>query len=350
MRETTDRPLSRLTRPLARFLHTESSSGIVLLVCTAAAVAAANSPLADSWMRFWNTVLTVGAGRFSLSYPLWYWVNDGLMTVFFFLVGLEIKRELVSGELREARRVIAPTAAAVGGAAAPAILFFALQHGQPGQSGWAIPMATDIAFVVGLLALLGDRVPRSLKVFLLTLAIIDDLIAVLVIALFYSSAIKFGWLLGALAGFGVVAAMKQAGVRAVAAYGLAGVGVWLCTLKSGIHPTVSGAALGFLTPARPLLSAESLAAMFDRIRNRLRGSPEGPELHDALEEAAFASREAVSPLERLETAVHPWSAFLIMPVFALANAGVPFAIESLTSPIASAIAVGLVLGKPAGVL
>ena len=191
------RPIERLTRPLVRFLHIESASGVVLLAATAVALVAANSSFAESYTRFWNLRFTLGLGDWSLTYPLWYWVNDGLMTVFFFMVGLEIKREAVSGELRDIRRVISPAAAAFGGAAVPAVIYLLVLKGEPGQQGWAIPMATDIAFVVGALALLGKRVPHGLKVFVLTLAIVDDIIAVMVIAAFYSSKLSVVWLAAA---------------------------------------------------------------------------------------------------------------------------------------------------------
>jgi len=352
-RTETLRPIQRLTRPLLRFLHVESMSGVVLLVFTAAAIVAANSPVAEVYMRFWNTYLTLGAGRFSLSYPLWYWVNDGLMTVFFFLVGLEIKRELVAGELRDFRRVIAPLAAAAGGAITPVLIFLLLQHSEAGQSGWAIPMATDIAFVVGALALLGKRVPHGLKVFLLTLAIVDDIIAVLVIALFYSSQIKLAWLAAAAAGTLAVVAMNRLGIRTVAGYLLAGAGIWLFTLKSGIHPTISGVVLGLLTPAMPLISRESLRNTLDEAIVTIgagTGANGSVRLRDVVEKVDFVSREAISPLERFETEIHPWTAFVIMPVFALANAGVTFSLESITSPIATAVAVALLVGKPLGIV
>jgi NhaA family Na+:H+ antiporter len=352
-RTETLRPIQRLTRPLLRFLHVESVSGVVLLIFTVAAIVVANSPLAEAYTRFWNTHLTLGAGRFLLSYPLWYWVNDGLMTVFFFLVGLEIKRELVAGELQDFRRMIAPSAAAVGGAIMPALIFLLLQYGQAGQSGWAIPMATDIAFVVGTLALLGKRVPHGLKVFLLTLAIVDDIIAVLVIAIFYSSQIKLVWLAAAAVGTLAVVAMNRLGIRTVAGYIFAGACIWLFTLKSGVHPTISGVVLGLLTPAVPLISRESLRSTLDEAIATI-GSGAGRSgsvrLRDVVEKVDFMSREAISPLERFETEVHPWTAFVIMPVFALANAGVTFSFESIASPTATAVAVALLVGKPLGIV
>lgn len=347
------RPIQRLTRPLRRFLHIESASGIVLLACTAIAIAAANSPLATTYSRLWETKFSIGAGAFALSYPLWYWVNDGLMTIFFFLVGLEIKREIVSGELKDPRRMIAPAAAAFGGAIIPAAIYLSLQLGEPGQHGWAIPMATDIAFVVGALTLLGKRVPHGLKVFLLTLAIADDIIAVLVIALFYASQLNLLWLAAAAGGIGVVILMNRLGVRTIIGYLLAGAIIWLCTLKSGVHPTISGVVLGLLTPATPLISRESLKATLGKVSKMLATDPRqsgGAKSRDVLEEVGFASREAMSPLERFEADVHPWAAFVIMPVFALVNAGVPFSAESITNPVSLAVTLGLLIGKPLGIV
>ncbi len=343
--DTPRRPIERITRPLVHFLHIESASGIVLLVCTAIAIAVANSPLASDYSRFLETTIAINIGTFKLSYPLWYWVNDGLMAFFFFLVGLEIKREIVSGELQSFRRMIVPAVAAIGGAAVPAVVYFSFQYGEPGQAGWAIPMATDIAFVVGALAILGRRIPHSLKVFVLALAIADDIIAVLVIALFYSGQLKLMWLAGALVGIIIVIVMNRVGVRTVIGYLLAGTGVWLCTLKSGIHPTIAGVALGLLTPTTPLISRESLQKTFGKVT-----SSSSSISRENLEEVRFASREAISPLERLEAAVHPWSAFAIMPIFALVNAGIPFSVSSITNLTAVAVMTGLVIGKPLGIV
>jgi len=346
------RPIERLTKPLIRFLHIEAVSGVVLLLATGLAIVAANSPLKEAFAGFWNLTLTLGIGDWGLSYPLWYWVNDGLMAVFFFLVGLEIKREIVSGELRDIRRVVSPAVAAIGGAAVPATIYLILLGDHPGQQGWAVPMATDIAFVVGALALLGKRVPHGLKVFLLTLAIVDDIIAVLVIAVFYSSQLSFIWLAAAIAGIAVVVLMNRIGVRTVAGYIFIGASVWLCTLKSGIHPTISGVALGLLTPAIPLVSRDKLGQGLKKALNSISsGDPasKSVKLRDAIEEVTFTTRESISPLERFEADVHPWAAFMIMPIFALANAGVQFSVGAMSSPISIAVSLALFIGKPLGV-
>ena len=342
-----------LSRPWVRFARIEAASGVVLLVCAIIALVAANSAWSAEWSKLWDTRVGVGIGGAQLDYPLWYWINDGLMAVFFFVVGLEIKRELVHGELRDRKKVVLPVAAALGGALVPAGIYAALLAGQPGAAGWAVPMATDIAFVVGALALLGSRVPAGLKVFLLSLAIVDDLLAVGVIAVFLTEAPKLGWLsLAALLLVGV-AGLNRLGVRNVGLYVLVGGVAWLCTLKSGIHPTVAGAALGLLTPAGAWLGRQ-------RATEHLKAAVavlDDPDVLDggweerlAIDRALVASREARAPLERIEAALHPWVGFLIMPVFALANAGVPVSADVVRDPVAFAAGVGLVVGKPVGIL
>jgi NhaA family Na+:H+ antiporter len=348
------RPIERLTRPLERFIHVQAAGGLVLLAATLLALAAANSPLAALYRRVWEQSLETGLGGFKLAYPLWYWINDGLMAVFFFVIGLEIKRELAWGELRDPRNVVLPAAAAAGGVLVPVTAYLLLQPELPGRIGWAVPMATDIAFVVGCLALLGQRVPAGLKIFLLSLAIIDDIVAVLVIAIFFTTSINAAWLAGAVAGFGLTALLNRLGVRRMSLYVLVGVGIWLCTLKSGVHPTVAGALLGLLTPASPWLDPGTLVAVVQRAVVRVRDADigRGPdaERRAAAEDLAFAATESVSPLERLEHALHPWVSFAIMPLFALANAGVAISLGSVTHPIAGAVVVGLALGKPLGIV
>src|SRR5262245_30297984 len=262
--ELRERPLVRLTRPFHRFLHIESASGIVLAACTVLALLAANSPLAGGYERLWERTFRIAFGDVELSYPLWYWINDGLMAIFFFVIGLEIKREMVVGELSEPRRIVLPVAAAIGGVAVPILIFFAGQYGGAGRDGWAIPMATDIAFVVGCLALLGSRVPHGLQVCVLSLAIVDDILAVLVIAAFYTATIKAVWLAAALGGFSLVWLLNRLGVRTVPVYVFVATAIWLCTLKSGVHPTVAGVALGLMTPASAWLHRDSLLDIIDR--------------------------------------------------------------------------------------
>jgi NhaA family Na+:H+ antiporter len=344
-------PVDALTRPLQQFLRVEALSGILLALCTVVALVMANGPLRADWDAFWNQTLTIGVGSAQLAYPLWYWVNDALMVIFFFVVGLEIKRELVDGHLSDRRTLMLPVAAAIGGAAVPALIFVALQHGTPGERGWAVPMATDIAFVVGCLALLGKRVPTGLKVFVLSLAIVDDLIAVLVIALFYAEKFVAAWLLGAAAFTALTLLLQKLGVRRIGVYWIVGALLWLCMLKSGVHPTVAGVLLGVLTPTRPWVRRANIREVIDDTAQAIdQCEARGVRPHLALERLAFAAREARSPLDRLEDRLHPWVSFAIMPIFALANAAVPVTAAGLEDPLAIAVAVALVVGKPVGIL
>jgi NhaA family Na+:H+ antiporter len=296
------------------FVDVEVLGGLVLLVATVAALVWANvAP--HSYDDLWTTHLTIGPTGHSITEDLQHWVNDGLMTVFFFVVVLEIKRELVRGELRDPRTASLPAIAAVGGMVLPAVLYLAVNLGGAGGKGWAIPMATDIAFAVAVLALAGPRVPPNLKLFLLTLAIVDDVGAIVVIALFYSGTIAIGWLLGAVATVGGILVLQRLGVHRVLAYVLPALVLWLCVLESGIHATIAGVVLGLLTPARPLGGRETL--------------------------------------EDIETRLHPWSSFLVVPLFALANAGVHLGggrlSHALDSRVAWGIVLGLVVGKPLGI-
>jgi NhaA family Na+:H+ antiporter len=345
-------PPGRL-RALARFFRVESAGGVLLLLSAAVALCLANSRASHAFGEVWQTRIGVTVGGLDLHKPLLLWVNDGLMTVFFFVVGMEIKRELVHGEMRDPRKAALPVAAAFGGMVVPAAVYLLFQGGRPGQPGWGIPMATDIAFVVGFLALLGPRVPPGLKAMLLSLAIVDDIGAVLVIAVFYSAGISFLALGLAGLGLAVTLALGRLGVRSVPVYAVAGAGVWLAFLKSGIHPTVAGVLLGLLTPASAGLTNLELLRRAKEIQRRSQGGRDGegePDRARLLGELRLAAREAVSPLERLESALHPWVAFLIMPVFALANAGVGLEPAAFGHPVALAAAAGLVLGKPFGIV
>jgi NhaA family Na+:H+ antiporter len=346
-------PVQRLVRPFVRFLQVESASGIVLLVCTAVALGVANSRWAEAFDAFWHVRLRISVGSWELNESLAHWVNDGLMTIFFFVVGLEIKRELVDGELREPKKAALPIMAALGGMIAPAAIYLAFQYGEEGHAGWGIPMATDIAFVVGFLALLGKRAPLGLKILLLALAIADDIGAVLVIALFYSSEIAlFPLGLGAI-GFALIVFCNRIGVRTVTVYVIIGAGIWLAFFYSGIHPTVAGVILGLMTPGSAWLGrtalVEVIADAIDRL-DGVRDRPHAAEHTRLVGELATTAQESVSPLERLETALHPWVAFAIMPLFALANAGVHIESSAFGEPVALAVAAGLILGKPLGIV
>jgi NhaA family Na+:H+ antiporter len=335
------RPAARWARTVGRFFQIEAAGGLVLLACVVAALILANSPWAEAFARFWETPVRIGVGGLELNKPLLLWINDGLMTIFFFVVGLEIKRELVAGELRDPRKVVLPVAAAIGGMVAPAGVYLLLQAGQPGAAGWAIPMATDIAFVVGFLALFGPRVPVGLKILLLSLAIVDDLGSVVMIAVLYTADLSLLALGLAALGLAAVIALRWLGVREVAVYTLLGTAVWLAFLKSGVHPTVAGVLLGLLTPARPLLGGRLVLDVLTEMSRRTGDAPL-PHAHD--------HGEALSPLERLEEALHPWVAFAIVPLFALANAGVAVTPAYLGNPVALAVIAGLALGKPLGIV
>ena len=347
-------PVDRWLAPVVRFLHIEAASGVVLLVCTAVALALANSPAAEWFANLWKTPVSLSVGGFTLSGDVGHLiVNDGLMTIFFFVVGLEVKREMVHGELRDPAKALLAVFAAIGGVLLPAGIYLALQWGEPGQRGWAIPMATDIAFVVGFLALFGKRVPLGLKILLLSLAIVDDIVAVLIIAFVFTEAIAWSWLACAGGAFLVVVTCHRIGVRPISVYLLLGVFIWLAFLKAGVHPTVAGVLLGLLTPAYPWVGRTAFA---DVLTAAWRGAaldkaPSLPATTDVdFARTEFAAREAVSPLLRLEHALHPWVAFVIMPLFALANAGVVLTPSSIGEPVALAVAASLAFGKPLGIL
>jgi NhaA family Na+:H+ antiporter len=356
-----EQPVRRLVEPIARFLRIEAASGVVLLVATVAAFALANSPWSGPFLDFWSTPIGVRIGSREIAHSLRHAINDGLMTLFFFVVGLEIKRELVLGELRDPRAAALPLAAAAGGMAVPAGLYLALQLGEPGERGWGVVMATDIAFVVGCLAVLGRRVPHGLRIFVLSLAIIDDIGAILVIAVGYAGRLDLAAL--ALGAFGVSAVygLRRLGVRSIPVFVVAGVLVWFAVHESGIHATISGVILGLLTPARPWVEAPRLRTILRRVGDYLHGNgwreaagagggAGEPGQQALLRSVAFAARETLSPLERLESALHPWVGFAIMPLFALANVGVPLGATGLADPVAAAVIVGLVLGKPIGIV
>ena len=333
-------PGRRVPRVVRQFLDTEASGGVVLLVAAMVALVWANSPWSASYRTLWSTELTLGLGRYVLVEDLQHWVNDALMAVFFLVVGLEIKRELVHGDLRDRRAAAMPTIAAAGGMVVPALLYLLVTAGSGASRGWGIPMATDIAFAVGVMALLGPRVPASLKLFLLTLAIVDDIGAIVVIAVFYAGEIQPEFLLTAAALIGAMLGLRRAGVVWLAPYVVLGSGVWLATQASGVHATIAGVVLGLLAPAQRLIPG----AVARHWAGDLADEP-GPAELDAMTRLA---RSAVSPAERLEHLLHPWTSFLIVPLFALANAGVELGGDSFAGPGAARATVGVVLGLVAG--
>lgn len=345
-------PIDRLVAPFERFLHVSAASGAALLVASGAALLLANSPWSEGFLGIWSSKVTFGFGSFQMSHSLRHWINDGLMALFFFVVGLEVKRELVIGELRELRKAALPIAAALGGMAVPAGLYIALQAGEPGARGWGIPMATDIAFVVGCMAVLGSRIPHGLRVLLLSLAIADDIGAIIVIAVGYTESIDLGWLLSGGAGLLLVSTLARLGVRSFLVYSVLGVGVWLSFHESGIHATIAGVILGMMTPAHAHLERTRVGRLMHDVADFLHGggdSPGAPSV-DGVREVQRAAREVVSPLAFLEKTLHPWTSFAIVPLFALANAGVPLTGDAFVDPVAWAVGAGLLVGKPVGIV
>jgi NhaA family Na+:H+ antiporter len=354
------RPISRLIRPFQEFARIQASSGILLILCTVVALVWANSPWADSYTRLLGTYVTIGADGFSIRETVLHWINDGLMAIFFFVVGLEIKREVLVGELSSFRKASMPIAAAIGGMAVPALLYLLVNRGGPGAAGWGVPMATDIAFALGVLALLGSRVPTALKVFLTAFAIADDIGAVLVIALFYTASINLIALALAFGFLAVAVLANWSGVRSPLVYGLIGLVTWIAFLFSGIHATVAGVLLALTIPASAridpdtfLQRARDVVTRFEHAGVSKDGtiSMSGERL-SAVHTLERAAERVQTPLHRMEHMLIPWVTFCIMPIFALANAGVSLGGvggAGLVAPVPLGILLGLVLGKPLGV-
>ncbi|NYE36684.1 NhaA family Na+:H+ antiporter [Nocardioides cavernae] len=342
-----DKPLARLVaRPVREFLRVEAAGSLLLMAAAVVALVWANSPWASSYDALWHAHLTLDVGPLHLDESLQHWVNDALMVVFFFVVGLEIKYELVNGDLRDPRTAALPIIAAVGGMLVPAGIYLALNPpGSDGGGGWGIPMATDIAFAVGVLGVLGRRIPSAARLFLLTLAIVDDIGAILVIAVFYTSDLSLGWLAIAVGLLVAMLVAQRLRIWAVVLYVVLGVGVWFALLESGVHATLAGVAIGLLAPATPLLREEVART---HARDALRDNVLDP---DELAKLRFLLKESVSVVERLQATLHPVSAYVVLPVFALANAGVELGAigEVFTAPVGLGIVLGLVLGKPVGI-
>jgi NhaA family Na+:H+ antiporter len=343
------RPAARITRPLREFLDTEVAGGMVLLVAVVIALLWANSPWQRSYEVLWGTPIRLSIGEFVLENDLRHWINDGLMAIFFFVVGLEIKREVARGELSTARTAVLPAMAALGGMALPALIFVAMNTGEAAR-GWGIPMATDIAFALGALALVGSKAPQSLRVLLLSLAIVDDVGAIVVIAIFYSEGIQWVWIAAALAGMGLILLVRMLRVWWIPLYVALGSVVWFATLEAGIHATIAGVAIGLLTPARPLSEGE----LRDSPLHRDGRTEEDDDL--TAEQATMDRlriRASVPVTDHLEHLLHPWTSFLVLPLFALANAGVALSLDDIgdgvTSPVTLGIVAGLVVGKLLGI-
>ena len=318
------------------FLHLESSGGVFLVLATIIALILANSPAAELVADFWHAHAVVQVGPVTVDETLHHWINDALMSVFFLVAGLEIKRELVAGELRDPKRAALPAVAAIGGMVVPALIYTLINVGGDGANGWGVPLATDIAFAVAVLAIVGKGLPSGLKVFLLSLAIADDIGAVVVIALFYSSSISFAWL-GIAGGFiAIVMLMKRVDIWFVPAYVLVGFGFWLAMFESGVHATLAGVILGLMAPA--------VARRPDPTRVDVEATTPFAVLREVLVDA----KETVPVTDRLIHILHPWTAFVVLPLFALANGGVAISGSGLADAAASPVTLGIVFGLVAG--
>jgi len=345
-------PADRLTGPFLRFLRIEAMAGVALLTSALLALAFANSPWSLSFLALWDMHAGITVGGFEISRSLKHWVNDALMTLFFFVIALELKRELVLGELRHPRVAALPIAAAIGGMVAPVGVFLVIVGNGTGASGWGTVMSTDTAFVIGCLAILGSRIPTSLRLFLLSLAIFDDVGAILVVAIAYGKPLN--WMVLGIAGLGLVliAMMARLGIRSIPSYFAVGGAIWLAVDASGIHPTLVGVLLGLMAPARSWVSDSRLHAILDRVVAYPPGNHWSGDTvaRGDLYRAGVATREALSPIERLEMTLHPWVAFGILPLFAMANAGIPLGSAHFDPTLTTAIFAAFVVGKPLGVI
>jgi NhaA family Na+:H+ antiporter len=351
-------PIDHILAPFREFTRSSASSGLLLMAAAVVAMALANSPWSTEWEALWEAELSVSLGPLEISQSLLHWINEGLMAIFFLVVGLEIKREVLVGELASVRRATLPVVAAVGGATLPAVIFLAMVGGGEAERGWGIPMATDIAFALGVLAILGSRIPLGLRVFLAALAIVDDLLAVLVIAVFYTADLSLPALA---ASGGILVALVAAnllGVRRPLLYGLLGIALWIAVFGSGIHATVAGVLLAFTIPARTRLDSDAFVerarTIVDDFEGRTVGGEDASteEHHAALWELEDAAEKAQAPMLSIEHTLQPWTAFLIVPLFALANAGVAIRGELaaiVVEPVFLGVLLGLVIGKQVGI-
>lgn len=352
-------PIDKFTEPVSKFIHQEHTSGIVLFISVLAAIIWVNSPFAHSYHQVWDIKISLGFGGYVLDHPLHLWINDGLMAVFFFVIGLELKREFMAGELSTLKKASLPMVAALGGMLVPALIYFFINKGTNAEHGWGIPMATDIAFALALLSIAGKQIPSSVKVFLSALAVADDLGAVLVIAIFYSSHIALVpltigvWLLI------ILLIGNKLGIRSIVFYLVIGFAVWVSFLLSGVHATIAGVLVAFTIPARTRINeksyAESLKKLLFDFEKQIPNNSTltTSEQHHTIEKIKELSMDAETPLQKVEYALHPWVAFVVMPLFALANAGIIIGaafFTSLLNPVSMGVAIGLLAGKFAGVL
>jgi NhaA family Na+:H+ antiporter len=350
----------RLVRPVREFMNIEASSGVVIVAALVAAMIFANSPLSDRYSNLIGHEFVIELGFFDLHATVLEWVNDAAMVIFFFVVGMEIKREVVAGELSGGSKVWVPIAGAAGGMIVPVAVFFLLVGEAGARDGWAVPMATDIAIAVGVVTLVGNRVPAGLKVMLLAIAIVDDIGAIGVIAVFYTDELSIDAMALVLALIAVIFAMNYWGVRQIPLYAAVGVLAWMATHESGIHPTILGVVLGIMTPMQPWYRSTALPDLAQNLLDRVRASESAPTPEEEREARVGAlltlsdvSAEAISPLDRLEHSLLPWSAFLIVPLFAFVNAGVDLRggalEEAATSSLTYGVGFGLLIGKPIGI-
>lgn len=347
--------IDRILKPVERYLHNESTAGILLFVSALIAMLWANSSWGESYIHLWEYEVSLRFGNHEIVNNLHHWINDGLMAMFFFVVGLELKREIMAGELSDLRKAMLPLASAVGGMAFPAVIYIILNPSGPENNGWGIPMATDIAFAIGIISLLGKRVPLTLKIFLTALAITDDLGAVLVIAFFYTSDISFLSL-----GIGVLFMMvlivaNYIGIRSTLFYGVVGIGgVWLAFLMSGVHATIAGVVAAMAIPARTKIDEQKFIDVLEEKLREFHMIPPNdatllePAQYKVIESIHNLTKAAGTPLQKLESQMHPWVSFLIMPLFALANAGVVLEADTLGNMFSSPITMGVLFGLTAG--
>ncbi|HAU1440680.1 TPA: Na+/H+ antiporter NhaA, partial [Legionella pneumophila] len=331
-----------VSKPLDRFIRIETSTAILLLLSTFVALIMANSPWSKSFLSIWDITLGIHLGSFEFSRSIHGWINDGLMTLFFFFVSLELKREFVFGELRKPQMAALPIIAAVGGMLVPALFYLFLQYNEAGQNGWGTVMATDTAFVIGCLALFGKLIPQSLRIFMLSLAIIDDIGAILVVAIGYSDGISWTALVISAIGFILVYLMRKLGIRSITIFFFIGSLIWVSVDASGIHPTITGVILGLMTPTGAWVNDKRLNEILNHMVYFNPGKHWSGDTEDrkALHIAEVAVRETLSPVERLEFLLHPWIGYLIMPLFALANAGVLINFSDFTNEVTIAVFLG----------
>ncbi len=357
---TIEHAFKQAMSPFEEFVHEEASSGILLMICAITAIVIANTPFLPLYEKVLHIEITLGGGSFSITHTLHHWINDGLMALFFFVVGLEIKREILVGELADRRQAILPIAAAIGGMVVPALVYFLFNRSGEAAAGWGIPMATDIAFAVGVLALLGKHVPRALVGFLLALAIVDDLGAVLVIAIFYTDQIHMGALIFSGGCLVLLVLSNLVGLRKPLPYVIFGTLLWLGMLKSGVHATLAGVLAALTIPANSYCDNTIFVEKMQKLVKRFSesGSPSKTIMENSEQQGVLQSMENYvhkmeSPLQRMEHSLHIWVSFLIIPIFALANAGIPIEFSKLDDilihPVTLGVSFGLIFGKTLGI-